>query len=368
VDPYLDETEGHTKLAHPRTAEGEAMKRGSMVILVLAIALAFVASIGGRSHAKVFGPNGQIAFTRQDPTLCSKGCTSIYTVDPDGTNTRKLVLPGGNGIPHWSPDGTEISMLADCSFGGPCSAAIVDADTEAVRYLPNPDPALYNEFFACLAWSPDGATLGCDVVSDTPGMTGIYTIRSSDGGDLTRVLSCPGECGPSDFSPDGRRIVTGLFPDGDDQAELFTVRVDGTGLRQITPNGTIVDLGDGEVSWSPNGHHLLFGGRTDADHARSIFVVNADGTGLHQIPIPGCGTLRSEPRLIACFDPGWSPDGAKIVFARAKANPSTILGKPSELNSYAIYTVNPDGNALTQVTTTTNLEVFGPDWGTHPRT
>ena len=81
--------------------------------------------------------------------------------------------------------------------------------------------------------------------------------------------------------------------------------------------------------------------------------MNADGTGLHQVPIPGCGTLRSEPKLIGCYDPGWSPDGSMIVFALGKANRSTLMDKPSGLNSSAIYTVNPDGSGLTQVTTAT---------------
>ena len=136
--------------------------------------------------------NGRITFQRVDPTIC-KGCTSTYTVNPDGTH-QKLLLHS-TGTPYWSPDGSEISVLADCNFGGPCSATLVDPDTGAVRTLPNPDPALYNEFFSCNRWSPDGTKLACDVISDTPGYTGLYTIRSSDGGGLTKLISCADECG-----------------------------------------------------------------------------------------------------------------------------------------------------------------------------
>jgi TolB protein len=335
------------------------MLRPRLVILAAtAMTLFGLAAVAGPAQAKAPGPNGQIAFTRLDPTIC-RDCSSTYTVNPDGTH-QKLLLRS-TGTPSWSPDGTEISVLADCSFGGPCSAVIVNPGTGAVRTLPNPNPALYNEFFACTRWSPDGARLTCDVVSDTPGFTGLYTIRSSDGGDLTKVLSCSSECAATDWSPDGKRLVIDL-PDPNGLPALFVVGLNGTGLRQITPSGMDVDLEDVTASWSPSGNQIVFGGHTDPGHRRSIFVVNADGSGFHQVAIPGCGGAFSDPGSLACFDPGWSPDGTKIVFARGSGN----LGGPSELNSEAIYTVSADGTGLTQVTTATNLDVNSPDWGPHP--
>ena len=305
------------------------------------------------AHAKAPGPSGRIAFARQDPTLCSHDCTSTYAVNPDGSHEQLLVR--STGSPYWSPDGTEVSVLADCSFGGPCAATLINPDTGTVRVLPNPDPSLYNEFFSCNRWSPDGTRLSCDVVSDTSANTGIYTIRSSDGGDLTKVLGCSQECGPTDFAPDGKRLVLGTN-DPAGLPALFVVRLNGTGLRQITPSGMDVDLEDGVASWSPSGDHILFGARGEADHRRSIFVVNADGSGLHQVPIAGCGGAFSDPRSIACFDPGWSPDGTKIVFVRTSPR----------FGTQAVYTANVNGSGLSQVTTGTNLGVFSPDWGPHP--
>ena len=303
-------------------------------------------------QAKAPQPNGQIVFQRYDPTIC-KGCTSTYTVDPDGTHQQLLLR--SSGTPYWSPDGTEISVLADCNFGGPCSATLIDPDTRAVRTLPNLDPALYNEFFSCNRWSPDGTLLACDVVSDTPGYTGLYTIRSSDGGGLTKLISCADECGALDWSPDGKWFLVG-GPDPDGLTVLFVVRVNGTGLRQVSPSGTRVDLENGAASWSPSGDQILFGGNTDPDHRRSIFVVNADGSGFHKVPIPGCGGAFSDPQSISCFEPGWSPDGTKVVFARS----SVMFG------TTAIYTANADGSGFSQITHPTNLGVGSPDWGTHP--
>src|SRR4029450_10633659 len=127
-------------------------KASMLVPLLLAVALA----PGVGLQAKAPGANGQIAFLRLDPSACpQQGCSGTYRVNPDGSHQEEL-LPG-TGIPHWSPDGTEVTVLADCSFGGSCGAVVVDPDDGSLRTVPNPDPARFNEFFACVVWSPDGA-------------------------------------------------------------------------------------------------------------------------------------------------------------------------------------------------------------------
>jgi len=58
------------------------------------------------------------------------------------------------------------------------------------------------------------------------------------------------------------------------------------------------------------------------------------------------------------FFPNWSPDGTRIIFCMF------ING------GEGIYTANPDGSNIKQVTFTTNFNTLfnGPDWGTHPVT
>jgi Tol biopolymer transport system component len=58
---------------------------------------------------------------------------------------------------------------------------------------------------------------------------------------LRRITSNPGgDDIPGDYSPDGKRLVfVRLDPDG--EVGLFVTRLTGSGLRQITPPGMILD-------------------------------------------------------------------------------------------------------------------------------
>lgn len=306
---------------------------------------ALVSLSGTPAAAKVPGPNGRIAFAQFEPAM---GGTVTYTVNPDGSHAQPLFAPGSE-FPHWSPDGNQVSIFC-CDDG--MAAHIVDPDSGSFRELAPPDPTLETH---CAQWSPDAQRLACESFGMTdPSRNGIYSIRSSDGGGLARITSnAGGDDIPGDYSPDGKRLVfVRLDPDG--EVGLFVTRLGGSGLRQITPRGMLVDDFFGG-SWSPSGSKILFAARSAADHRLAIWLVKADGSGLHQLPItPMCGGAFSDPRSSSCFQPGWSPNGTKIVFTRISANGTREN----------IYTVNDNGSGLTQLTNTGRAQQA--DWGPHP--
>jgi WD40 repeat protein len=315
------------------------------------ILLGLVATLAGLAMlpalpaaAKVPGPNGRIVFARFDPAL---GGTATYTVNPDGSHVKQLFSSGE--MPHWSPDGGEVAIFC-CDDG--MAAHIVNADTGSFRELAPPDPSL--EIHCGFTWSPDGQRLACETFGVTdPTLNGVYSIRSSDGAGLAQITSNPGgDDIPGDYSPDGKRLVF-VRSDENGPVGIFETRLNGSGLRQLTPPSLIVDAFYGG-SWSPSGNMILFAARSAPDHRLAIWVVNADGSGLHELPItPACGGAFSDPRSISCFQPGWSPDGAKIVFTRISANGT----------QENIYTVNADGSGLFRVTKSGGTSQ--PDWGPH---
>jgi Tol biopolymer transport system component len=305
-------------------------------LLVLVIAAAAVVAVGaGSAAARPRGHNGLISFTRFDPALQQD---VVYTINPNGSGEHALFVAGESG--QWSPDGTRLVVVPDND-----PERIVNPDDGSYTEL----PTFYSDanlFLPCTVWSPDASRLACEGFGDTTSADGVYTIRSSDGGDVTRVTSGGDDDCPGDYSPNGKQIVflRLLFDSG--TTALDIVNTDGSGLRQITPDG--MDLAFNCGSWSPQGNEILFAARTSGGR-NAIFTVHIDGSGLRQIPIAGCGSA------VGCFQPVWSPDGTKIAFT--EFDPST--------GQSDLYTVNPDGRELFQVTHTG----FGAgltDWGTHP--
>jgi WD40 repeat protein len=313
------------------------MRRASSALTLGTLVVLMATICATPAVAKPPGVNGKIATSEI-------GDAHVNTVDPDGTD-RQIVAddtePG-----QWSPDGRLISLF----FGllNPDTGHFTDLNLQA-QY-----PEL---FLPCGVWSPDGARLACEGGFIDPTLQGIYTVRSSDGGDLQQITSDPfGDDCPSDYSPDGKRLV--FSREDATTSAIYTVKLDGKGLRQITPAG--MDFGFCDGSWSPQGNQILFSARVpDSQHRRTIWVAHSDGSGLRQIPVPGCGGLASSPTSIACGNPHWSPDGRKIVFWRF----SSATGQQD------LYTANADGSGLFQVTHTADIAEDGEgDWGTHPLT
>jgi Tol biopolymer transport system component len=290
------------------------------------------------AQAKVAGPNGRVLFARFDPAVDS---TLIFTANPDGTDEQQLLVDP-SCCAHWSPDGSKISAAASAPDGR-ITTALVNPDGTGFVAKNIPDPTLNLE---CPAWAPDATRLACEgfdeVRPDRP--AGLFTIRASDWGDLVRVTTNPFGTSdiPGDYSPDGTRIVFLRENPHLHAVALFVVDVSGSRLHQITP------WQPGELpsaSWSPDGNWIL----TDNAQGR-LYLVHPDGTGRHQIPL----RFDSRGRAFA-FQPGWSPDGTKIVF-------SLFTGRGPGTGQEDVYTANADGTGVAHLTSTADFEE-GADWG-----
>jgi hypothetical protein len=82
-------------------------------------------------------------------------------------------------------------------------------------------------------------------------------------------------------------------------------------------------------------------------HGGKLDVVRPDGSGLRWIP------LDTGPGRSFAFQPGWSPNGKRIVVSMA------LRGAGCQED---IFTVRADGTDLRRVTNTPDSEEFG-DWG-----
>jgi Tol biopolymer transport system component len=329
------------------------MTRKLLVFALLVVAVSAATAIP--AAAKPRGLNGEIALNSDNNVT---GQEQVYLINPDGSHPRLLANDAETG--QWSPDGTKLA----------CCGGIMNPDTGIVG-PPTFDQllGLYpDRLLFCGVWSPDGARLACEggfLDQDANGVSqlqGVYTVRSSDGTDLQRVTSNTERFGddcPSDYSPNGKRLV--ITRASDAIYEIDTVRPDGGGLEQLTPDGMIFDFCSG--SWSPQGNEIVFSAHVPATDRSTLWLVHSDGSDLHEIPVPGCGGARNlpdgsrNPNAVACFGPTWSPDGTKILFGRQRGSEQSDA-----------YIVNPDGSGLFQLTHTPDISEGGGAWGTHPIT
>jgi Tol biopolymer transport system component len=306
--------------------------------------------------------NSRIIFNRSDAASFLR---RPFMTDPDGSDEH--ALPAGGLQPGvWSPDGRQLVVghLAN-SDDAWVRPAMVNADGSDFRVLDKyPDRKLN---LVPIGWSPDESRIYVFSGYDAADLAdvGLFTVRSSDGGDLTSVLpSAPKDtisgragdsCARPDFvhpSPDGLKLLVNRESVGD-CGTLFVVNVDGTDKRQLNPKGTTtvelepwdyIERGGISEGWSPDGSRIAFGAFVTEADSTALYVVGADGSGLRQIVSTDVGAVTAQ----------WSPDGKWIAFT------SRFRSQPQ------VWVVHPDGGGLAKLTdgsdgSTSIAPVWSPD-------
>ena len=144
---------------------------GVSVVAVVALAMSGSASASTPT-------NGRIAFYRADVAADSSSC---FTIDPDGTDEHQVAPGTSMFCGTWSPDSSKLlESPFPNGFARPATSNPDGSGYTVLDAYPN-----LQQNIGCGFWSPDGARFLCS--SDD----GLYTVRSSDGGDLQRVTHSP---------------------------------------------------------------------------------------------------------------------------------------------------------------------------------
>jgi Tol biopolymer transport system component len=268
---------------------------------------------------------GRLMFSRFDEGTHT--FISTHIARPDGSNETELPLPGPEGGGRWSRSGEEIAVmtvLPDERIG----TAVITPDGTVDRVLEIPDESLN---LVCVVWSPDDSRLACEGFDEKhPSRAGIYTVRSSDGGDLQRLTTTPEGMVDSlgDYSPDGDQFV---FKRSADEANGPLMIVDITGGK---PRSLSTSEFEDPGRFSPDGESVL-------TSAGGIVIVDLDGDVVQRVGEPGANL----------FGPVWSPDGKWIAFSRGTTGPFAD-----------IFISRPDGTDRRQITSTAANEIV-VEWG-----
>jgi hypothetical protein len=96
-------------------------------------------------------------------------------------------------------------------------------------------------------------------------------VMDADGRNLRRITTDPGDEGEPAWTPDGARIVYTWTPKGDNPAQLFSIRVDGTDQRTLTSSSG----GNTSPDVASDGRSIVFVSRRDGNS--EIYQMGIDG-------------------------------------------------------------------------------------------
>jgi TolB protein len=248
-----------------------------------------------------------------DTIVGSKRESMIALVKPDGSGAVALAV---GDSPAWSPDGTRLVFSeASCGFydayyGSDCGGGLVMIDPETLNMASVGDgSAGFGP-----AWAPTGDVLAFTRCCEYSDRTRLYLARVD--GSQTIQLAIPGVIGVSNpaWSPDGLRIA---FTCSIGQStDVCVINRDGTGLLRLTND----DASEGRPAWRPDGSSIAFT-KYSPGSGPAIVLVTLDG-----------GVVT---RLTDGFEPAWSRDGSRLVFAGGDG----------------LFTINVDGSHRTRLTT-----------------
>jgi Tol biopolymer transport system component len=295
------------------------------------------------------GPSASQAST---PTASATTATSPSTVAPTPSPTPIAVLDGEPWIVYqWDPErGQGLYLMR------PDGSDAHEITTKLTGEAGSPD------------WSPNGKLIAFELmVNDN--VFEIWTIKA-DGTDPQRLLACEAapcvQVGVPAWSPDGKQLAFGRLvnPTGNYQDDRLTIEVLDLATRESRVIASAPAAGAEAIEyvnarWSPDGKQVVYvinryatPPTNESLLGSSIAVVKTDGS------------EATSPRILtdaAMFGshPDWSPDGKRIVFITHGLGFDADSTRASNL-----YTINPDGTGMTQVTRfgDNDTRVGTPSW------
>jgi Tol biopolymer transport system component len=333
------------------------MKRLAAAVASGTLMTVLLLTIAPAAHATAPGKNGRIAFRRYLNSAHTHG--AIFTINPDGTRERQVTHPPQGIVtnePDWSPGGRWI-VYQTLGPDAPSRMYKIRANGTHRTYLSGSctgGPQVCGSD-NLPAWSPDGHRIAfqrefCGLKN---AMSAIY-VEQANGTHARQVTQQKATCSSHrweddapTWAPTGNRLAFQRLKRGTDRRAIFTVRLDGTGLRRLTPWRLEADQPD----WSPNGHWIVFRSKESSDDSGNVWLVHPDGSGLHAV-------TRTPPGSGKWLSTTFSPNGRRITAGKFPGDGAA--------GNADVYVMRLDGSHRNNVTNSFAWE-SAPDWGPQPK-
>lgn len=201
----------------------------------------------------------------------------LYFLNSVGSLRRLTVRQGAGEEDYsaaWSPDGQRIAFITSGrgQFGGAANRlATMNTDGSVVEGVGDDLRGVDVD------WSPAGHGMAlASEGSPADGDLDLFVVDEE--GNARAVASDPSlsETEPAWSGADDRVAFTVMSPDGSG-GDIYTVRADGSDLRQLTTHGAA----DRHPTFSPDGSRIAFA--SDRSGNFEIYVMDADGSDVRQV-------------------------------------------------------------------------------------
>ena len=263
-------------------------------------------------------PSGRILFDRHE----ADGLEHYYTINTGGTDEHALFTHDGCDCARWSPDGTRVWTMGATGHATWSLMTMLPDGSERVVI----SPPMKTLTLGPAMPSVDGLWVAFDGWDDThASRNGLY-LGSPDLADLRLVMPLPKgtvHVDPFGVAPDGSRIL--FLAERKDEphegGDLYVVNADGTGLHQVNPPGSTLNLGTLPAGLSPDGRQVAFG------VGGAVFIVDVDGGEARPITAQG-GFVWAV---------SWSPTGQWITYTRQYETISVVsLVRPDGTDEHEV--------------------------------
>jgi serine/threonine protein kinase len=270
------------------------------------------------------------------------GQRDLWTLPAEGGEPVAVTDdPATDYDPVWSPDGNYLYFASD--RGGSLNLWRIPVDEPSGQVPGAPEPVTTpSSDSGHLSFSRDGRRLAYvqNVFTANLQKVGFDPATGKVVGPPVPVTQGSRQVSGPDLSPDGQWLA---FVSAGKQEDLFVIRTDGTGQRQLTDD----PYKDRYPYWSSDGRRIAFSSNRSGTF--QIWTINPDGSGLQQLTFgsSGIGSV-------------WSPDGTRLAYLSGSANPVILeVGKswkdqtPQALppigdgtKSFRLLAWSPDGQKL----------------------
>ncbi|MCH8026147.1 MAG: PD40 domain-containing protein [Chloroflexi bacterium] len=280
--------------------------------LIIALLVFAIAACGGSASQKTSSPTATVTFAATPPsstqpaaeTLAFSIAGSIYTVRPDGTDLRQLLVAGDEryAAPALSPDGQRLAYIVDykrvvVTDASDIASVLSDIDLFVDRTPPTPIASNWSMGPMAVHWSPDGETLLVTRQRLSGSGVSDVLVMNVSGTDLRIVLTSglfiEATWWPGAQGEPGRILV--VAADFGLTATIYDLDGEpvGTGLPVTTSRSAVASHAH------PREERALITSTLGSPTPFKIIEIeDADG---RRVVAEGCGAT-------------WSPDGTRIAF------------------------------------------------------